>query len=161
MSLNRWRSVWPTSPMKSSSLNLRLNRTTMTVSKILSPLRSFRRVWIFTFCSVPSFRPGEAHRAAAAEERRPVQPDGTTRSPLTAFAGKRSLKSFLCLQMIEQKVNPRVLFDYSFFERLLTTFLERIGYRNARSDDLQPQASTETQVAVACEVKRMILKKWW
>lgn len=61
--------------------------------------------------------------------------------------------------MIEQKVNPRALFDYSFFERLLTTFLERIGYRNARSDDLQPQASTETQVAVACEVKRMIFKK--
>ncbi|RVE56533.1 hypothetical protein OJAV_G00222130 [Oryzias javanicus] len=55
-------------------------------------------------------------------------------------------------KMIDQKVNPGVLFRYDFFERLLTTFLERIGYRNARSDDLQPQASTETQVAVACEI---------
>uniref|UniRef100_A0A3P9KE64 Apoptosis facilitator Bcl-2-like protein 14 n=1 Tax=Oryzias latipes TaxID=8090 RepID=A0A3P9KE64_ORYLA len=55
-------------------------------------------------------------------------------------------------KMEEEKVNPTVLFSYSFFENLLTTFLERIGYRNSRSDDLRPQASTETQVAVACEI---------
>lgn len=71
--------------------------------------------------------------------------------------GKKATKvihAFVCLQMEEEKVNPTVLFSYSFFENLLTTFLERIGYRNSRSDDLRPQASTETQVAVACEVRR-------
>lgn len=48
---------------------------------------------------------------------------------------------------------PSELFgNYSFFERLMRTFLIRVGLLNPQPDALGPQASPKTQIAVTCEV---------
>lgn len=43
--------------------------------------------------------------------------------------------------------------NYSFFKRLLRTFLIRVGLVNPEPDALGPQASPKTQIAVTCEVR--------
>ncbi|XP_014902312.1 apoptosis facilitator Bcl-2-like protein 14 [Poecilia latipinna] len=48
---------------------------------------------------------------------------------------------------------PADLFlDYSFFARLLNTFLIRIGFRRPDADALGPQAANRTQIAAALEI---------
>ncbi|XP_008398713.1 apoptosis facilitator Bcl-2-like protein 14 [Poecilia reticulata] len=42
--------------------------------------------------------------------------------------------------------------DYSFFARLLDTFLIRIGFRRPNADALGPQAANRTQIAAALEI---------
>ncbi|KAM4570167.1 uncharacterized protein PAE49_009373 [Odontesthes bonariensis] len=55
-------------------------------------------------------------------------------------------------RMMEAKISPELFFDYSFYRTLMNTFLTRIGFRSANADDLGPQASPKTQIAVTCEI---------
>ncbi|XP_072233803.1 uncharacterized protein [Leuresthes tenuis] len=55
-------------------------------------------------------------------------------------------------KMKEANISPELFFNYSFYRRLMNTFLTRIGYRSANADDLVPQASPKTQIAVTCEI---------
>lgn len=50
-------------------------------------------------------------------------------------------------------VSTELFGNYSFFSRLLRTFLIRVGLVNPEPDALGPQASPKTQIAVACEVR--------
>lgn len=56
-------------------------------------------------------------------------------------------------EMLSRMDVPTELFgNYSFFERLMRTFLIRVGLLNPQPDALGPQASPKTQIAVTCEV---------
>lgn len=50
-------------------------------------------------------------------------------------------------------VSTELFGNYSFFNRLLRTFLIRVGLMNPEPDALGPQASPKTQIAVTCEVR--------
>lgn len=55
------------------------------------------------------------------------------------------------------RVSAELFGNYSFFKRLLRTFLIRVGLMNPEPDALGPQASPKTQIAVTCEVRTALL----
>uniref|UniRef100_UPI0037E99117 apoptosis facilitator Bcl-2-like protein 14 isoform X2 n=1 Tax=Semicossyphus pulcher TaxID=241346 RepID=UPI0037E99117 len=55
-----------------------------------------------------------------------------------------------------KKVVSRILWNYSFFDNLMTTFLTRMSLLPSSRDVSGPRASQTTQIAVACEVTRRL-----
>ncbi|XP_030576278.1 uncharacterized protein LOC115773597 isoform X2 [Archocentrus centrarchus] len=49
-------------------------------------------------------------------------------------------------------IKAELFWDYSFFWRLINTFLTRVGLRTSNPNSPGPQASPKTQMAVMCEV---------
>lgn len=52
----------------------------------------------------------------------------------------------------ELKAAAQLLVNYSFFEKVVMVFLKTLGLWTSNTEDLGPRTSTETQIAVTCEV---------
>ncbi|XP_061570932.1 uncharacterized protein LOC133424386 [Cololabis saira] len=55
-------------------------------------------------------------------------------------------------KMKEENITADIFSNYTFFSRVITTLLRRIGFRSSSPNDLGPQASPKAQIAATCEV---------
>ncbi|XP_041832867.1 apoptosis facilitator Bcl-2-like protein 14 [Melanotaenia boesemani] len=52
----------------------------------------------------------------------------------------------------EAKIGADLFLNYSFFEKVINTFLTTTGFRSSNPSGLGPQASQKTQIAMTCEI---------
>lgn len=76
--------------------------------------------------------------------------------------GNIKLKMVSCCfhQVLREVPNIGELFrNYSFFEKLISLFLRRMGFKAFEPDGLGPQGSPKTQIALTCEVMKYTHRK--